>query len=224
MAPPRGVIKNDKGEVLGEGDFEYCRLYGEAVGQLAIKAIESEQPIELTPMKASAKVISLPMDNPIYRLGAMMGLIKRDVYDWTGDFRILGDKVDVPRAKANVALASEVFYLELGQLNVAGIPGEIYPELIYGSYQEPADPNADYPDAPLEKPLVKLLPSDKFMMIGLANDEVGYIIPKRQWDDVKPFAYERKSKQYGEVNSIGSETAPIIMQAMEECIVGSKGQ
>jgi hypothetical protein len=62
------------------------------------------------------------------------------------------------------------------------------------------------------------------MMIGLANDEVGYIIPKRQWDDVKPFAYERKSKQYGEVNSIGSETAPIIMQAMEECIVGSKGQ
>lgn len=224
MAPPRGVIKNDQGELLGEGDFEYCRLYGEAVGHLAIKAIESEQPIELSPMKVSAKVISLPMDNPIYRLGAMMGLIKRDVYDWSGDFRVLGDKVDVPRAKASVALASEVFYLQLGQLNVAGIPGEIYPELIYGSYQDPADPNADYPDAPLEKPLIKLLPSDKFMMIGLANDEVGYIIPKRQWDDVKPFAYERKSKQYGEVNSIGSETAPIIMQAIEECVLGSKGQ
>lgn len=218
MAPPRKVIKNDKGEILGEGDFEYCRLYGEAVGKLAIDAAESAKAIELTPIKVSAKVISLPMDNPIYRLGAMMGLIKRDVHSWSGDFRNPGEKVDIPRAKASVALASEVVYLQLGQLHVAGIPGEIYPELVYGSYQEPADPNVDFPDVPLEKPLVQLLPSDKFMMIGLANDEVGYIIPKRQWDDLPPFAYDRKSKQYGEVNSIGPETAPIIMQALGECI------
>ncbi|MCE9525333.1 MAG: neutral/alkaline non-lysosomal ceramidase N-terminal domain-containing protein [Planctomycetales bacterium] len=34
MAPPDGVIKDGTGKVLDEGDFEYCRLYGEAVAEL----------------------------------------------------------------------------------------------------------------------------------------------------------------------------------------------
>ena len=38
MAPPDGLIKNSEGKVLEEGDFEYCRLYGEAVADLATKA------------------------------------------------------------------------------------------------------------------------------------------------------------------------------------------
>ena len=32
------------------------------------------------------------------------------------------------------------------------------------------------------------------MLIGLANDEIGYIIPKRQWDVKKPFCYGRKKR------------------------------
>ena len=36
------------------------------------------------------------------------------------------------------------------------------------------------------------------MLIGLANDEIGYIIPKRQWDEKPPFCYGRKKTQYGE--------------------------
>ena len=45
------------------------------------------------------------------------------------------------------------------------------------------------------------------MMIGLANDMIGYIIPKRQWDAKPPYAYKRKAAQYGEINSLGPETA-----------------
>ena len=51
------------------------------------------------------------------------------------------------------------------------------------------------------------------MLIGLANDEIGYIIPKRQWDEKPPFCYGRKKSQYGEVNSLGPETAPILCAA-----------
>ncbi|MBX3421923.1 MAG: neutral/alkaline non-lysosomal ceramidase N-terminal domain-containing protein [Pirellulaceae bacterium] len=218
MAPPRNVVKNDKGEFPGEGDFEYCRLYGEAVGDLALQAIQAAKPIVLTPFKVAAHQVALPMDNPVYKLGATLGLIRRDIQLFTDDFRDIGEPVDFARAKGTVAIVSEVACLQLGSLHVAGIPGEIYPELIYGQYQEPVEPNVDFPDANLEKPLVKILPSKEFLIVGLANDEVGYIIPKRQWDDLPPFAYQRTSKQYGEVNSIGPETAPIIMQAMEECV------
>jgi hypothetical protein len=58
------------------------------------------------------------------------------------------------------------------------------------------------------------------MMIGLANDELGYIIPKRQWDEQAPFCYGRKKAQYGEVNSLGPDTAPILCGAFKELVRG----
>ena len=113
-------------------------------------------------------------------------------------------------------METEVGYLRFGELDVATIPGELYPELVYGQFQEPADPGADFPDAPLETPIAKILPSKKIMILGLANDEVGYIVPKRQWDVTAPFAYGRTSAQYGERNSVGPETARHLMEALSD--------
>jgi hypothetical protein len=58
------------------------------------------------------------------------------------------------------------------------------------------------------------LPGKKILMFGLANDEIGYVIPKRQWDEVAPFCYGREESQYGEINSCGPETAPILIKAL----------
>jgi hypothetical protein len=204
--------------LLEEGDFEYCRLYGDAVADLAVQAVENSGQISLTPIRVASQEIALPMWNPVYQLGATLGLIRRQAYLWTGDYSRLGEAVDIVRARGKAAIASEVACLKLGQLHVVGIPGELYPELVYGQFQQPVEPNVDFPDAPLEKAVVESIQSDKFLLIGLANDEVGYIIPKRQWDDQAPYAYGRETKQYGEVNSIGPETAPIIMRALEECV------
>jgi len=54
------------------------------------------------------------------------------------------------------------------------------------------------------------------LVLGLANDEIGYIVPKRQWDVVPPFAYGRTSAQYGERNSVGPETARMLMEALAD--------
>jgi hypothetical protein len=62
------------------------------------------------------------------------------------------------------------------------------------------------------------------MLIGLANDEVGYIIPKRQWDVVPPFCYKRKKPQYGEENSLGPDTAPVLCGVFKELVKGKKGK
>jgi hypothetical protein len=48
------------------------------------------------------------------------------------------------------------------------------------------------------------------MMIGLANDEIGYIIPKTQWDTKPPYAYGFEKPQYGEENSGGPDVGPAI--------------
>lgn len=215
MAPPAGVIKDSQGKVLDEGDFEYCRLYGEAVADLATKAVTAAEPIELTPFTVSAKPIAIPVTNVIYRLARVARILRREGRIWEGDFQKLGPIVTEETMDKPTAVESEVAYLRLGDVHVAGIPGELYPELIYGKFQEPAEPNADYPEAPLEPTVESILPGKKWLLFGLANDEVGYIIPRRQWDSAAPYAYGREHSQYGEINSCGPDVAPIIMQALK---------
>lgn len=50
-------------------------------------------------------------------------------------------------------------------------------------------------------------------VLGLCNDELGYIIPMSQWDEKPPFAYGRERAQYGEINSAGPRVAPIVIDA-----------
>jgi hypothetical protein len=215
MAPPDGVIKDASGKLLEEGDFEYTRVYGEAVADLATKAASATEPVTLTPFTISAKPIAIPVTNALYRLARVARVLRREGRLWTGDFQKLGDIVDDDNADKPTAVESEVAYLKLGDVHVASIPGELYPELIYGKFQEPAEPDADFPDAPLEPTVESILPGKKWLLFGLANDEIGYIIPRRQWDSAPPFAYGRKVSQYGEINSCSPEVAPIIMQALK---------
>ena len=54
------------------------------------------------------------------------------------------------------------------------------------------------------------------MIVGLGNDEIGYILPKRQWDEKPPFTYGQTKAPYGEVNSLGPDTGPLLCQAFKE--------
>jgi len=84
--------------------------------------------------------------------------------------------------------------------------------------QDPPDAGADFPDASIEPAIYKQLAGPHRMLIGLANDEIGYIIPKRQWDEKPPFCYGRKQAQYGESNSVGPDAAPILCEAFKKLV------
>ena len=47
-------------------------------------------------------------------------------------------------------------------------------------------------------------------LFGLANDEIGYIVPRSEWDEKAPYLYGAKGAPYGEVNSVGPQTAPLL--------------
>jgi len=218
MTPPRNRIQDENGKSLEEGDFSYMTRYGEEVGDLASKATQSATQIKLTPIKVAARTIYLPVENPLYRAAHAIRVLSRNATVWKGDRNQKGEPLTATNADQTMAVETEVAYLRLGDLHVACIPGELYPELMYGRFQDPVDPNVDYPDAPLEPHVAGLMPGKQWMMIGLANDEVGYIIPRRQWDRAPPFAYGRKEGQYGEINSCGSQVAPLIMATLAECV------
>lgn len=223
LAPPRTGVNDANGNKLHAGDFEYTETYGRMVATLADKALSKTKPITLTPFKVVTHRVSMPLWNPMYMLARRANLIERDAFFWTGDSYKRG-KPFTENLTTSPAIETEVAAIRLGQLHIACIPGEIYPELVTGHIQEPIDKGADFPDAAKEKHLHALLPDKPMLIIGLANDEIGYIIPKRQWDAKPPWCYGLPKMQYGEINSVGPEVAPIIMQAFERCVKETTGK
>lgn len=221
MTSLRVPIKGPRGEELLDGTFEKTEEFGRLVARAADKAIAKAQPVTLTPFEARTRDVHVPVDNRVYQLGASIGVLKRPMYVWE-DTPYPAKPQLVKNVEKRGAVRTEVGYLKLGDLEVAVIPGEIYPELVLGKVQDPADPNADFPNAPVEPSIYGQFKAKHKMLIGLGNDEIGYFIPKRQWDEKSPFAYGLKKSQYGEVNSCGPETAPIICKAFADLVSGQK--
>lgn len=134
----------------------------------------------------AAKTIYLPIDG-LFHLGIALGLVHPGWY-W---------------GKAR----TEVNVVRIGDVEILTAPGELYPEVAVGGIE--AKPGRDYPIEPLEvPPLYSQMTGKMNLMIGLANDEIGYMVPKSQWDAEAPFVYNNKD-QYGEENSPGPDATAV---------------
>jgi hypothetical protein len=209
-------VKDDRGKALADGTVEKTSRYGHLVGRLADRALAGAKPIRLTPLAVRRRELFLPIVNQLYIAAWQIKVLDREAFVWAGDPNHTRPADVKKDARKRLCLRSEVAWLGLGELEVAAIPGEIYPELVLDKVQDPADPGADFPRAPIEPAIYKQLRSRHHMIIGLANDEIGYIIPKRQWDEKPPYCYKRKRAQYGEVNSLGPDTAPLLCEAFRQ--------
>ncbi len=177
-----------------EQDFEKpshekARAVGRALAAKILPRLEATNVTTLArvPISIRARTIELPLDNTGFLLAPIIGLIDRGQVRWK-------------------TIRTEVALVQLGDTSIACIPGEIYPELVNGGLETP--PGADYPGLPLETPpLRELLPGRVKFIFGLANDEIGYIIPRSEFDRKPPFLYDSKKAPYGEINSVGPETA-----------------
>jgi hypothetical protein len=214
-------VRDDKGKPLADGTAEKTEGYGRLIGRLAERALAESKPIELTPLAVHRREVFVPLQNRLYLLGRQLGVLVRDAFVWAGNPDQAAPAGDLKAAKP-LCIRTEIGWLQLGELSVALIPGEIYPELVLDQVQDPPDPGADFPDAPIEPAIYKQMPGPQRMLIGLANDEIGYIIPKRQWDEKPPFCYGRKQAQYGEVNSVGPDAAPVLCTAFKKLVESAK--
>ena len=179
------------GEEYKEPTFEKTKAQGDYLAYLALKALDSSDYIvEKAGISIRAKTISLKFQNPLFRLGALLGIMDRGMNGW-------------------MQVRSELAVFSIGPAHFVTVPGEIYPEIINGGVEAPE--GRDFDIDPVEIPFVRSqMKGDFNFVFGMANDMVGYIIPKSQWDEEAPFTYGRDSAPYGEVNSLGPETAPAV--------------
>jgi hypothetical protein len=208
-------VKDEQGRNLEDGTFEKTERYGRLVADLAERACLKAKEVRLTPFDVRSREVYVPLDNKLYVAGWQLGVLDRQAFLWKDDPYKAEPVKDKEAAKGRMCILTEVARLRLGELEIAAIPGEIYPELVLDKVQDPPDKGADYPEAPVEPSIYKQLRGPYRMMVGLANDEIGYIIPKRQWDVKPPFCYGRSRPQYGETNSAGPDTAPILCAAFK---------
>ncbi len=182
-----------------EPSFEKTRTLGEQIALLAFHALDSADTLStLRPISLQAKSILLPLDNKIFKLASAIGLLER------GFPSLFNTR-------------TEVAAFNIGPASFLSIPGEIYPEILYGGIESPL--GQDFPIAPVEVPPLQEKMSQHYkFFFGLANDEIGYIIPKSEWDSEKPWLYLDESDTYGEENSLGPETAPLLYQELSKLL------
>ncbi|HOX36646.1 MAG TPA: hypothetical protein PL033_01550 [Candidatus Brocadiia bacterium] len=211
MMSPGNILKAADGRELNDHNIpDFTIEVGLQAANLAEQGLAGAKPIRLTPFKVKSKAFLLEVANPKFTMAVLAGLMKRKVHK-AGEEEV---KAGIP-AGTN-CIRTEVSRLFLGDLELICVPGEMYPELVIGGIQHPTLPEADFPDAAPEKAIL-MDPSPRTqIVIGLASDEIGYIIPKCQWDEKAPFCYGRKDDQYGEENSAGPDTAPRILACLEE--------
>ncbi|NCB08869.1 MAG: hypothetical protein EOM73_11970 [Bacteroidia bacterium] len=187
------------GEEFSEPSFEKAAAQGKQLSLLALNAMEKPAAvIDSAGISLVVRTIRLPIKNTLFRLATAIGVMDRGTVGW-------------------MKMRSELSVFTIGPLSFVTIPGEIYPEIINGGVDNP-DGN-DFGMEPVEIPPVReMMPGEFKFVLGLANDEIGYIIPKSQWDVKAPFAYDREKAQYGEENSLGPETAPLLHRTLKEMI------
>lgn len=186
------------GRSFKEPSHDKSRAVGRQLAARILPRLRESAPAGTThaPLAVQARTIELPLDNTAFLLAPVLGLIDRGHVGWK-------------------RLRTEVAVLRFGDASIACIPGEIYPEIVNGGIERA--PGGDFDVEPVEVPPIRaLLPGRVKFVFGLANDEIGYIIPRSEWDREPPYLYGSPKRVYGEINSVGPETAPALHAALRE--------
>ncbi len=168
----------------------------------AVMSVESE--IELSPSIAFSSVeLELPLDNTFFFFAKFLGIID--------------NKISSGDSETGYIVQSELGVLRLGKVTLALIPGEIFPELVSGRGLGEQDPEA-------LSSIALRYNADKLLVVGLCNDELGYIVPPSAYmvNDEMPY-FETVTdatgeNHYEETNSVGNMTAECIAKAFERAL------
>lgn len=188
--------------VYTEPSWDKVRAEGQQLALLGLAALRGDGVTEVdgATLRVRAKTLPLHVRNRVYQLGVLLGLFERGFTGWAH-------------------LRTEVAAVTLGPASFLVVPGEIYPEIVNGGITAP--PGQDFALAPVEvPPLREFMPGEFRFVLGLANDELGYIIPKSEWDNAPPWIYGATEETYGEIVSPGPEAAPTLYAALRDMLAG----
>jgi len=187
----------------------YMKGFGKQLGQIAL-SVENETQIEPV-LNIKSKGITVPGDNTVLILARYLNVLNNDLMR--------------TEKRNRVCIYSEVGYMELGNKDAAVflIPGELFPELFNGEFLTEKD-SANHRLSSYKKVLADMTDCKHKFVIGLCNDELGYIVAENDFLLNETLPYINKATDdmdrdhYEETNSTGPETGKIILDETEKLI------
>ncbi|RME04556.1 MAG: hypothetical protein D6805_02580 [Planctomycetota bacterium] len=155
--------------------FQEAKRVGRTLAKAALTSLEKSPFQKIHSIRIFTQRVHLFMSNFQFILAYHLGLFGQSTKQ---KLRKYSQKTWLPYVPADVSL------IRLGNLQILTIPGELFPELGHAW-------------------MAKLTSPHRFI-IGLANNELGYIIPPKQWT----------FGAYEETMSIGIRTAPKLEKAI----------
>jgi hypothetical protein len=223
MMTPLGVTTTDPdGRSWGGASFEKADAIGQLLGEMALDVLEEGSSFPEPSLSFARAATYLDVENWMFQAAMRIGIFDRPTYNWDEARDV--DEDNMPQ------VASEVNLVEIGPIRMLSLPGEPLPELVLGGYDgshvncpgqtllDPANPNPpDLSLAPSGPALRDRLGGSYNWIMGLGNDEVGYLIPAFEYelDETLPYIEEAEGDHYEETNSLGPGAAP----ALEELAI-----
>jgi hypothetical protein len=228
MMTPLGVEVTDlDGAVHNQSDFAKAQAIGHMMASQALQALEGAE-VQVDPQLAlRATEFYLPIENYAFQAMFLMGVFEREAYNYDKEANLTDSNMP--------ELLTEMDLLDVGPIRMLSVPGELLPELAIGGFDGSHTNIGDYTD-----PIVDLeqefpadlskAPEGPFLkermdgamnwIIGLGNDELGYIIPEYNYilDDRIPYLEEAGGDDYEETNSLGAGTAPLVNEWADRLI------
>ncbi len=199
----------------GKNNVETTIIAGESVAEAALSIGDEEK---LSPrISILRQEFYVPIYNTVLAAAGLLRIVPSKRY-CTGEGAL------------GLSLKTEMNYLDIGgKLQILMLPGELFPELAYGGYLPEEQAGNGSPDKN-PKTLTEIAENPDLVIFGLANDEIGYILPPNDYclNLKKPFLedyYEESGrKHYEETNSTGIETAGRIADTFTGMMETVKGK
>jgi hypothetical protein len=217
-------VQNPDGDEYQSWGYEKADSIGQLLGEIALDAVANGDEVTGPALRFASKRFRASVVNESFKLMFQSGVLDREVFN-----------ADMPGKEE---IETEMALVELGPIQLLTVPGELLPELAIGGYDgshinapgvpliDPMNPNPPKVDQAPTGPYIKdRMTSTYRWIIGLGNDELGYIIPEYNFELAKqnPWLDEAEGDHYEETNSLAPNMATIVDGYADLLIAWSKG-
>ena len=213
---------------------------GTTVADDALRIIDKAKPITPASVSFSSRTLMIPVENSRYLLllphltygHRIFGRDGQPLPWWMKYWIPIKQLLFFPLPKAKEPrVKTEIALVKLGPVKILGVPGELFPELAIGGYHgryrfghpliKPNNPNPpDLAEAPKGPYLRQELHARVGLIVGLANDEIGYIVPNYDFkiSNTRLMLPRLPGDHYEETNSIGPSATGILLNAYKKML------
>jgi hypothetical protein len=220
-------VRDESGKILPQRSWEKTERIGLLAAWSAIRSLEEASPAPVTRITVRTRQVFVPLDNKFLIAFLEKGVLQRERYHNDQDLLTELDLITFHGETEPIA-------------QMVTIPGELFPEMVVGGHLEDGSPcwtvterkmiqngigkertAPAHPGVPHEPILLDHLHAPYVFVLGLANDELGYIVPANdfvfpRYTPAPRWGVDRcgDDDHYEETLSAGSKMAPILTQTV----------